>query len=287
MDDAVLLVSHGTVDDLDDLPAFLKNVRRGHEAPAELVAELRRRYEAIGGSPLDAINVRLAAKLEARLGVPVRRASRLWRPYVKDVMAELTGVKRVAVIPLAQHSAHVYGEAAKRDISLVFGEGVSVVCAENWGQRADLLDAFARRARGLAEKDAALVLTAHSLPMRVIAAGDAYEKETRAAAQGVIDRVGGEFAQTRVAFQSQGFGDGEWLGPGIPETLDALAGQVKTVVFAPIGFLADHVEVLYDLDVEAKALAEARGLAYARARSLDDSDDFVMILEEIAKGLLS
>lgn len=287
MNQAVLLVSHGTVDDLDDLPAFLKNVRRGHEAPAELVKELRKRYEAIGGSPLDAINVRLAAKLEKKLGVPVRRASRLWRPYVKDVALELGHPKRVAVIPLAQHSAHVYGEAARREL----GAGVDVACAENWGQRADLLDAFARRARALAGKDAALVLTAHSLPTRVIAAGDAYEKETRASAKGVIDRVGAEFAETRVAFQSQGFGDGEWLGPGIPETLDALThgegGKVKRVVFAPIGFLADHVEILYDLDVEAKALAEERGLSYARTPSLDDADDFVDILADIAKGLLA
>jgi ferrochelatase len=120
----------------------------------------------------------------------------------------------------------------------------------------------------------------------VIAAGDAYEKETRAAAKGVIDRVGGEFAQTRVAFQSQGFGDGEWLGPGIPVTLDALKGAVKRVVFAPIGFLADHVEILYDLDVEAKALAGDRGMSYARTPSLDDADDFVDILADIARELL-
>jgi ferrochelatase len=285
MKQAVLLVSHGTVDDLDDLPAFLKNVRRGHEAPAELVTELRKRYDAIGGSPLDAINVRLAGKLEKKLGVPVRRASRLWKPYVKDVVSELGDLERIVVIPLAQHSAHVYGEAAKRDISLVLGDRARVACAENWGQRTDLLDAFAARAHTLAGKDAALVLTAHSLPARVIAAGDAYEKETRAAAKGVIDRAGAEFAETRVAFQSQGFGDGEWLGPGIPETLDALRGRVQRVVFAPIGFLADHVEILYDLDVEAKALAAERGLQYARTPSLDDSDDFVAILEDIAKGL--
>jgi ferrochelatase len=283
MKQAVLLVSHGTVESLDDLAAFLENVRHGRKAPPELVAELRKRYETIGGSPLDAINVRLARKLEGVLGVPVRRASRLWKPYVKDVVAEFPDAKRFAVIPLAQHSAHVYGEAAKRDV----GDRAEVVCAENWGQRGDLLDAFARRAKAHAGKDAALVLTAHSLPMRVIAAGDAYERESRAAAEGVIHRAGDAFAVTRVAFQSQGFGDGEWLGPGIPETLDALKGNVKRVVFAPIGFLADHVEVLYDLDVEAKALAEERGLEYARTPSLDDSDDFVAILADIAKGLLA
>ena len=130
------------------------------------------------------------------------------------------------------------------------------------------------------------MLTAHSLPKRVVASGDPYEREARAAAAGVVDRVGGAFAETRVAFQSQGFGDGEWLGPGIPETLDALRGKVKRVVFAPIGFLADHVEILYDLDVEAKAMAEERGIAFARSESLDDADDFVAVLAAIARELL-
>src|SRR2546423_10538409 len=128
MNQAVLLVSHGTVESTDDLPAFLKNVRHGREAPPELVSELKKRYEAIGGSPLDAISARLASKLEKVLGVPVRRASRLWKPYVKDVVRELGDPKRIAVIPLAQHSAHVYGDAAKRDI----GDRAEIVCAENW-----------------------------------------------------------------------------------------------------------------------------------------------------------
>ena len=281
MKQAVLLVSHGTVDRLDDLPAFLRNVRHGREAPAELVSELRRRYDAIGGSPLNAINERIAKKLEAVLAVPVRHASRLWRPYARDAVAGLD-IERVVVVPLAQHSAHVYGEAVKRDLA-----GRDVVCAENWGQRPALLDAFAKRARALASRDAALVLTAHSLPTRVVAAGDPYEREVRASAAGVTERVAGTFADVRVAFQSQGFGDGEWLGPGIPETLDALRGKVKRVVFAPVGFLADHVEILYDLDIEAKSLAESRGLAFSRTESLNDADDFVDVLAGIAREKLA
>jgi len=288
MKQAVLLVSHGTVESLDDLPAFLRNVRHGREAPPELVTELRRRYTAIrlpeagGGSPLDAINGRLAQKLERVLGVPVRRASRLWRPYVKDVVAELD-VERAVVLPLAQHSAHVYAEAAKREI----GGRAAVVCAENWGQEPALLDAFAARARKLASPDAALVLTAHSLPQRAIDAGDPYEREVRASAAGVIERVGGAFAETLVAFQSQGFGTEPWLGPSLPEVLDAIAARRERVVVAPIGFLADHVEILYDLDVEAKAMAEARGLTLARTESLNDADDFVAVLAHLARELLA
>ena len=282
MTPGVLLVSHGTVEELDDLPAFLANVRHGRAAPPELVAELRRRYAAIGGSPLDAINQRLAEKLERALSIPVRRASRLWRPYVRDVVADWD-VERVVVIPLAQHSAHVYAAAAKREIA-----GKDVVCAGDWGQRPALLDAFARRALAHASPDAALVLTSHSLPKRVIEAGDAYECEVRASAAGVLARVAGKFAQTAIAFQSQGPGSesSDWLGPSLPEVIDAMNG-VSKLVFAPIGFLADHVEILYDLDVEAKALAQRRGLAYARTESLNDADDLVEVLTELARELLA
>lgn len=287
MKQAVLLASHGTVDDLADLPAFLKNVRRGREAPPELVLELRHRYEAIGGrSPLEAINRRVAEKLERVLGVPVRHASRLWKPYAKDVVASLGAgaIDRVVVVALAQHSAHVYGDAVKREL----GDTLSVVCADNWGNRPALLDAFARRARAMASADAALVLTAHSLPKSVIAAGDAYERDVRASAAGVVERVGDAYAETLVAFQSQGPGSdaSQWLGPTLADAFDAVARRVKRVVVAPIGFLADHVEVLYDLDIEAKAIAEARGLAFARTPSLDDADDFIDVLATIARELL-
>ncbi len=278
----VLLIGHGTVDDLADLPAFLKNVRRGREAPPELVAELRHRYEAIGGkSPLDEISARVAKKLEGVLGVPVRAASRLWKPYTKDVVDP--SVERLVVIPLAQHSADVYAEVVRREVD------AEVVAATNWGSDPALLDAFAKRARAVASEDAALVLTAHSLPKSVIAAGDAYEREVRAAAAGVIERVSSEFAETRVVFQSQGPGSdsSEWLGPTFTEAFDEIAKRRRRVVVAPIGFLADHVEILYDIDIEAKTLAEARGLALSRTESLNDADDFIAVLAGIARRLLA
>jgi ferrochelatase len=281
MKSCVLLVGHGTVDDLDDLPAFLKNVRRGRDAPPELVAELRHRYEAIGGSPLNAISVRVAAKLERVLGLSVRAASRLWKPYPRDVID--ADVTRVVVVPLAQHSADVYADAVRREL----GDRAEIVAAKNWGSTPALLDAFAKRTLDAASRDAALVLTAHSLPKSVIEAGDAYEREVRAAASGVIARVGSAFAETFIAFQSQGPGSdaSTWLGPSLPEAFDEIAKRRKHVVVAPIGFLADHVEILYDLDIEAKALAEARGMTFARTRSLDDDDDFIAVLANVVKAI--
>jgi ferrochelatase len=296
MKEAVLLIAHGTVDDLADLPAFVRNIRRGHEPSPELVAELRRRYEAIGGSsPLLGITRSVTAKLEARLGVPVRMAMRLWRPYPKDVLAEL-GADRVVVLALAQHSASVYVEAVKE----VAPPGTEIVAVPNWGQDPALVEAFAEKVRGAvrswsdAERnDTALVLSAHSLPKAIVDAGDPYEREARGAADAVAARVRDVLPDARIAFQSQGMSTGPggrpvvWLGPDLPATFDAIAAEGRhRVLVAPIGFLADHVEVLYDLDIEAKAQAEARGLRLFRTESLNDDDAFVSVLAGLVHPLL-
>lgn len=292
---AVVLVSHGTVDDLDDLPAFVTRVRRGRPPPPELVTELRHRYEAIGGqSPLKATNAEVARKLATRLGVPVCLANRLWKPEVRDVLVDLAarGVSRAAVVPLAQHSAHVYAEDARKAAE---GTGVALVCAPGWGQAPALSDAFAARiARALGQGSRArttVVMTAHSLPLVAIRSGDPYERDVRASAEAVAERVArGGPVRCTVAFQSQGFGakPGEWLGPDLPAALDeARARGDERVVLAPIGFLADHVETLYDLDVEAAAMARERGLTFARAASLDADDDLVDVLADVARPLLA
>lgn len=300
-EDAVLLFAHGTVDALDELPEFLANIRRGHPAPPELLAEVRRRYEAIGGSsPLNRINRELATKLAARLGVAperVRLANRLFRPYPKDVLAELarTGARRVIVVPLAQHSSQVYGEAAKQaatDAKLDIG----ITPAPNWGRLPALTDAFARSIVSVLEEvpeaeraHTALLLTAHSLPVSVIEAGDPYEKELRASAEDVAARARelapGGFAEHAVAFQSQGMSTGPggrpmaWLGPDLRASMEALRARgMRRIVVAPIGFLADHVEILYDLDIEARSWADEMGLVLRRAPSLNASDALVEAL---------
>jgi len=295
MSDAILLVSHGSVDDLDDLPAFVTNVRRGQAASPEVVAELRRRYEAIGGSPLNLISAEIARKLEAKLGVAVAWASRLFRPYVRDVILDLAhrGITRVGLVPLAQHSAHVYGASAR---SAAEGTGVRLACATNWGLDPGLCAAFASRivhALGPNHRRLTVVMTAHSLPRSVIDAGDPYERDVRAAAEAVAEVVRartGIDVRHAVAFQSQGMsGSGavEWLGPDLRTALDdAKTRGDQGVVFAPIGFLADHVEILYDLDVEARQMANDRGLSYARAASLNADDDLIHVLARIARSLL-
>jgi len=303
--DAVLLIAHGTVEDLDDLPEFLKNIRRGHAAPPELLAEVRRRYEAIGGrSPLNAINRELAKRLENRLGVPVRTANRLCEPYPEAVLAELAsaGAKRVVVVPLAQHSAAVYGDAVK-EAARKAGLELQNDAAANWGRTPELTEAFARAIVTAldevpaGERDRTSVLfTAHSLPVSVIEAGDPYEVEVRASAEDVVARVRelapGRFVDHGVAFQSQGMSTGAggrpmaWLGPDLRTQLEVLAARGrKEVVVAPIGFLADHVEILYDLDIEARSWAEELGITLRRAPSLNASDGLVDALASVASGV--
>jgi ferrochelatase len=305
--EAAILVAQGTVDDLRELPEFTTRIRRGHPPPPELIAELTRRYEAIGGqSPLNAINRRLAARVENALGKPTRVANRLARPFVKDVLAELakTGIRKVAAVPLAQYSAHVYAEAAAAAASELARDDVrvEVASASSWGSDAELLDAYADAITSSLDAlpEAArtsLVLSAHSLPLSVIQAGDPYEAEFRAAAKGVTERVlaraKGKDVHPVVAFQSQGMSRGpggkpvEWLGPDLIATIDACQDRGDThVLFAPIGFLADHVEILYDLDIEACAWVEARGMRYHRTPSLNDSERLARILARLAGPLL-
>jgi ferrochelatase len=298
MKQAVLLASHGSVDNLDDLAAFVTNVRRGHPPPADLVSELRRRYQAIGGSPLNAINDDVARKLAKRVGVPVAWASRLWKPTFRDALMDLAGrgVERVAFVPLAQHSSAVYAAAA---VPVAREARVELVCAPNWGQNPRLCRAQADRIVEALEAQPSgerttVVMTAHSLPQSIVDAGDPYEREVRASAATVADQVAGRahaLVRFDLAFQSQGLAGtgagGAWLGPDIRATLDAARARgERRVVFAPIGFLADNVEVLYDLDVEASSMANERSLTYLRARSLNADDDFIDVLADVASPLL-
>ncbi|HVH44936.1 MAG TPA: ferrochelatase [Labilithrix sp.] len=302
-DTAVVLIAHGTVESLDDLPEFLTNIRRGHAAPDELVREVRRRYEAIGGrSPLLDITREVARKLEKKLGMPTRVAMRLFHPYPKDVIADLAheGIRRIVTVPLAQHSAAVYGSAMKAAAAEI-DPSLQVLCAKNWGRTPELTRAFAdsvvaalaRVPQGEAERTA-VIFTAHSLPLGIIQAGDPYEKELRASAEAVAAevraRAGTAFSEHLVAFQSQGIGSGiEWLGPDLRSTVEDLARRGKRhVVIAPIGFLADHVEILYDLDIEAKAWGEGElGIVLYRSASLNAGDGLVDALAIVARDVLA
>ncbi len=288
MSDGVLLVAHGTVEDLDDLAAFVKRIRRGRPAPPELVKELRTRYEAIGGSPLLATTRQQAAALSRELELPVLVGMRLWHPEVGEALggaAEL-GIRRLCILPMAPFSVHIYCEHARGEharLTPTFGSRCpELLQTEPWGLCPEFVEAYAVRIeKQLA--DAAnyeLVLTAHSLPTRVIQAGDPYVVQFETAVRAVAARLGRDAA---LAYQSQGADAGEWLGPSLREVMTTSKARGRSgVVVAPLGFVAEHVETLFDLDVEAAAQARELGLDFRRVPALDDDPGLIRGLARIA-----
>ncbi len=239
-----------------------------------------------------------AQALEARLDLPVRFAGRLWGPYPKEVIGALyaEGVRRLVSLPLAPQSVDVY-HGAVTEAARAF-EGLTLALAPAWGKERALIDAFVETIDdALAAIDfsaepraeTAIVLSAHSLPKRVIDAGDPYEAQFREMAALVAKELDGRGHPIRVAFQSQGMTGDEWLGPDLPSTFRGLAAEgVKAVVVAPIGFVAEHVETLYDLDVDTPKVAAAAGLArFSRARAVNARPRFIDALESVARRALA
>jgi ferrochelatase len=292
---AVLLTCHGTIDRVEDIPAFLNNIRRGRPTPQHIVDEVQRRFQRIGGSPLMRITAEQGRALEARLGIPVRIAGRLWGPYPAEVVAELAaaGTTTLISLPLAPQSVEIY-HAGVREAAAAHA-GLSVRCAPPWGLEPSLIDAFMEsidealsRYPEEARKSIPVLLTAHSLPQRIIAMGDAYEREFREMADAVAERVALRGNSARIAFQSQGMDGGAWLGPDLPTTFATLVAEGKReVVIAPIGFVAEHVETLYDLDIEAPELARAAGVhRMERAGAMNARPKFIDALEAVVRRLL-
>jgi protoporphyrin/coproporphyrin ferrochelatase len=290
----ILLVAHGTVSSLDDLPAFVARIRHGRPPPPGLVEELYRRYEAIGGSPLLRVTEQQARALELKTGLPVLLGMRLWEPSVEAALREAARreIARLVLVPLAPFSVDVYGAAARRSLESVRAElGAStpelVVC-ESWGSEPAFVEA--QRA-ALAERlphnapNSAVVLTAHSLPRAAIRAGDRYQAEVEASAHAIAARLG---QSCELCYQSQGADGGEWLGPDLRQTFERLAGQGATrVTLSPFGFLADHVETLYDLDIEARRWATELGLSFERVPALNTAPGLIEALANVAARALA
>jgi ferrochelatase len=222
-----------------------------------------------------------AEALAEKLGVPVYFGMRNWHPYLSDVLGEArsSGIERLAAICLApQYSALSVGQyirAAEQARS-----GIEIAWARSFHDEPLLIEAFAERLAPLAE-GRRVIFTAHSLPVVALTAGDPYDRECRATAAAVAAKVG--VAEWDFAYQSQGLAGGEWLGPTVESLLDHASGEV---VIAPIGFVCDHVEVLYDIDVHFRRYGAERGVTVLRPPSLNDSTTFTAALAEVARRCL-
>jgi ferrochelatase len=287
----VLLMAHGTPSSMDEMPEYLRLVRGGRPPSPELIAEMRHNYEAIGGkSPLTDLTLAQGDALSRRLGseVPVAVGMRNWKPFLKDAIDELSakGVRRIIAIPLAPQfstlSVTKYVDAA----TAALPAGISLDPIRSFFDHPLLLEAFAERLRAASPQvDEEIVFTAHSLPVRVIEAGDPYASEVAGTARGVAERC--SLTRYRAAYQSAGRTPEPWIGPDLSDLIrDAAAGGARRFLVVPVGFVCDHTEILFDIDVQAQAAAREVGASLRRIESLNTTPTFIAALESLVREKL-
>jgi protoporphyrin/coproporphyrin ferrochelatase len=283
-------MAHGTPSSMDEMPEYLRLVRGGRAASDELVAEMRHNYEAIGGrSPLTDITQAQAEALRARLGpdIPVAVGMRNWTPFIKDALASLAaaGVTRVIGIPMAPQfsalSVQKYTDAA----TAALPGGVRFDPAPSFHMHPLLLDAFAERVRAAQPKPEELVIfTAHSLPVRAVESGDRYPDEVAETARGVAERAG--VTRYDRAYQSAGRTPEPWIGPALDQLIDDRSVNIRKFLVVPIGFVCDHTEILFDIDVQAAQIARELSTSLRRTESLNTSPLFIAMLEDLVRSML-
>ena len=300
---AVLLLAYGTPDTPDDVAAYFRHIRGGREPSAEAVARLRQRYELVGGrTPLLAITEETARALQQALDRHARGAYRTyvamkhWHPFIADVIPRIAadGIRRVIAIVLAPHYSRMsvggyqkYLDDAVEGIRATTTEPIEVTFVESWHLHPAFTDMMVDRVRdGLGafaadtRSDVRVVFSAHSLPERIRTWNDPYEAQLRASCAAVAERLG--LADWRFAWQSAGNTGEPWLGPDILEYLEALHDEgVRAVLSVPIGFVCDHLEVLFDIDREAVAKAAALGMTLRRTTMPNASPAMIAVLEAL------
>ncbi|HEY5302632.1 MAG TPA: ferrochelatase [Acidimicrobiales bacterium] len=292
----VLVMAYGTPTTPEDVEAYYTRIRHGHAPTPELLAELTDRYREIGGtSPLaqrTAAQVAALAKaLDARAPgtYDVRYGSKYEPPLIEDVAPGFAsdGVTRVIGLVLAPHSSSMSTDQYMERARHALGDSVTFVEIGAWWDAPGFVELIAGRVNdALATIDperlasTEVVFSAHSLPQRILASGDTYPEQLRASAQGAARAAG--ISNWDVAWQSAGRTADPWIGPDILEVLRTKKAQGLTdVVSCPIGFVSDHLEVLFDIDIQAQALAHELGLNLIRTASLNDDPAFISVLANV------
>jgi ferrochelatase len=315
---AVLLLAHGTPETVEEIPEYLRNVVDGRPLPPAVVEEIQHRYRLIGRSPLTEITLEQGRLVEAEMAacgqpVPVYVAMRNWRPYIADVVRRMRadGIEEAAVVCMAPHNSRTSVGLYRRAVEAE-AAGLRIDFTEGWAQHPLLVEAFAERlcpafSRLTAEVGHAVpvLFTAHSVPCRTVqspaavsapnrdenaqaglgsgAGADPYAQEAKCTAALVAGRVPG-IPRWFFAFQSQGMSGGPWIGPTVEQTLDALAAEgLRILLLQPIGFLCDHVEILYDVDILFRGYAARLGIRLERPESLNASPTLAKAVAELAR----
>lgn len=296
---AVLLLAHGTPETIEQIPEYLRNVVSGRPLPQSVVEEIQHRYSLIGKSPLTEITNEQARIVERELAagglpVPVYVGMRNWRPYIPEVVKKMRadGVEEAAVICMAPHNSRTSVGLYRRAVEAE-ADGLRFDFTAGWAQHPLLVDAFAERLRPAWQKlsneagaPVPVLFTAHSVPTRTVQppaqpdsgprlwpgqGADPYAEEARRTAELVAAQVT-EVPKWWFAFQSQGASGGPWIGPSVEETLQQIAAEgYKYLLLQPIGFLCDHVEILFDVDRLFREEAAKLGVRLERPESLNTS----------------
>jgi protoporphyrin/coproporphyrin ferrochelatase len=280
--DALVLMAYGSPATAEDIRPYFEDIRGGRPVSDGAVAELAERYRRIGGrSPLDEVTEAQRAALERELGLPVFVGMKHWRPRIAEAVERALdgGATRVIGLVLAPHYSRLsVGEYRERLDAALDGRAAELVLVESWHDDPAFVEVVADRVCGT---DAWVVFTAHSLPERILASGDPYREQLLETSRLVAVRAGlGD--RWSFAFQSASPTGEPWLGPDILDELERLAGEgVGKVLVAPVGFVSDHLEILWDLDIEARQKAQALGFKLERIESLNDDPAFIAALASV------
>ena len=291
---AVLLLAHGTPETPNQIPEYLRYVTGGRPLPQQVIEEIRHRYSLIGFSPLSCWTLLQADQLSQSLHMPVFAGMRNWKPFIVDAVKAIAaqGFERVIAVCLAPQNSRtsvgLYRRAVVGETSLPF----ALDFVEEWHDKPLLAKAFAEKLRFGHEKACEehgarlpVIFTAHSVPQRTISEGDPYETQSKETAALVAQQAGLSAEDWVFAFQSQGMSGGPWIGPTVEETiLNWKAKGRRGAFIQPIGFLCDHVEVLYDIDIFFKQFAEKEGMRLWRAESLNGSQLLTEALADLVRS---
>ena len=296
---AVLLMAYGTPSTLDEVEPYYRDIRGGRTPTQEQVAELTERYRRVGGrTPLLDITREVATALERRLNSAEDGNHRVyvgmkhWHPKIDEAVAQMAGdgFERIIGLPLAPHYSTMSTDGyrgALEDAMRSRSISTPLRFIESWHGNPSFVTSTAVRVKealaDLSPQDTVgleVVFTAHSLPRSIIRIGDPYPQELLKSSEAVAEAAG--LASWRFAYQSASHTGQPWLGPDILETLAALVGEGKDrVLVVPIGFVSDHLEILFDIDVEAQELAGELGLTLKRTQMPNASPAFIDVLAEL------
>ncbi len=299
----VLLMAYGSPDSLDELEPYLLDIRGGRPVSLALLVEIKERYALIGGrSPLLDLTRAQASALETELnrrfeGHPASFRTyvgmRHWQPRIREAVAQMEadGIKQVIAIVMAPHSSRLSTGAyftRLQEAVTELGTGMDIAQVESWFDHPGLIAALAEKVIPAMQlfkpNEPYVIFTAHSLPARILEQGDPYDSQLRQTAGLLAERLGLRTDQWGFCYQSAGQSPEPWLGPSIDQqVVELIWSGHKNLLVAPVGFVCDHVEVLYDIDIAARNLARANGARLERSESLNASPALIATLADLVK----